>query len=448
MRPAASSNSRTVSSPRISALRRCSAGTASASRGSPSCATDAATSPCTIASPLSIRTAKRGHALAEHEQQAGADAVHRLAEHGLAAGRGLAERAHDARHAPRPRGTGCGCGSSPRPAACPAFPGALAGPSRRSVKHARRRDGSQQRVRKIHSVPVSVCDVGPRDGLQNDKVTLEPATRAELCTRLAATGLQRIEAASFVHPKLVPQMAGAEEVFANLPPNGDDLRQPGAQPQGPRAGADDVARTRSTSPTRSRRRSPSATRTRPSRRPRRPPRTSSSGTELKVDGDDQRRVRLPVRGPRRPGPGDRARAPDGRGGSGRGDPGRHDRRRRAEAGRANSCPRALEGGKPVGLHLHNTRNTGYANAIAGLEHGATIFDASVGGLGGCPFAPRATGNIATEDLIYLLENEGVETGVDLDALIGVAEWLSDAWTASYPASCSARATSRSGITSP
>ena len=66
-------------------------------------------------------------------------------------------------------------------------------------------------------MPVSVCDVGPRDGLQNDKVTLEPATRAELCTRLAATGLPRIEAASFVHPKLVPQMAGAEEVFAALP---------------------------------------------------------------------------------------------------------------------------------------------------------------------------------------------------------------------------------------
>src|SRR4051795_371550 len=64
--------------------------------------------------------------------------------------------------------------------------------------------------------PVSVCDVGPRDGLQNDKVTLEPATRAELCRRLATTGITRIEAASFVHPKLVPQMAGAEEVFAHL----------------------------------------------------------------------------------------------------------------------------------------------------------------------------------------------------------------------------------------
>ncbi len=84
-------------------------------------------------------------------------------------------------------------------------------------------------------------------------------------------------------------------------------------------------------------------------------------------------------------------------------------------------PASLEAsaGTPVGLHLHNTRNTGYANADAGLEHGATIFDASVGGLGGCPFAPRATGNIATEDLVYLLDGEGVETGVDLEALIAV-----------------------------
>jgi hydroxymethylglutaryl-CoA lyase/(R)-citramalyl-CoA lyase len=81
------------------------------------------------------------------------------------------------------------------------------------------------------------------------------------------------------------------------------------------------------------------------------------------------------------------------------------------------------GGVPVGLHLHNTRNTGYANALVGLEHGATLFDASVGGLGGCPFAPRATGNIATEDLLYLLEGEGASTGADLDAVIGVAEWL-------------------------
>jgi hydroxymethylglutaryl-CoA lyase/(R)-citramalyl-CoA lyase len=88
-------------------------------------------------------------------------------------------------------------------------------------------------------------------------------------------------------------------------------------------------------------------------------------------------------------------------------------------------PASLEAanGRPVGLHLHNTRNTGYANADAGLEHGATVFDASVGGLGGCPFAPRATGNIATEDLVYLLDGDGVESGVDLEALIAVSEWL-------------------------
>ena len=88
-----------------------------------------------------------------------------------------------------------------------------------------------------------------------------------------------------------------------------------------------------------------------------------------------------------------------------------------------SSAQVAAGGVPVGLHLHNTRNTGYANAAAGLEVGVKLLDASIGGLGGCPFAPRATGNVATEDLVYLLEGEGLVTGVDLDALIGVTEWL-------------------------
>jgi len=77
----------------------------------------------------------------------------------------------------------------------------------------------------------------------------------------------------------------------------------------------------------------------------------------------------------------------------------------------------------AGFHGHNTRNTGYANALAALEAGASVLDASVGGLGGCPYAPRASGNVATEDLVYLLEHEGIETGVDLDALIETAVWL-------------------------
>jgi len=85
--------------------------------------------------------------------------------------------------------------------------------------------------------------------------------------------------------------------------------------------------------------------------------------------------------------------------------------------------RAAKLGVPLGGHFHNTRNTGYANALAAMEAGATVLDASVGGLGGCPFAPRATGNVATEDLVYLLAGEGVEAGIDLDALIGVSVWL-------------------------
>jgi hydroxymethylglutaryl-CoA lyase/(R)-citramalyl-CoA lyase len=77
----------------------------------------------------------------------------------------------------------------------------------------------------------------------------------------------------------------------------------------------------------------------------------------------------------------------------------------------------------AGFHGHNTRNTGYANCLAAVEAGTRVLDASVGGLGGCPFSPHATGNVATEDLVYLLEGEGIETGVDLDALVGVSQWL-------------------------
>jgi isopropylmalate/homocitrate/citramalate synthase len=80
-------------------------------------------------------------------------------------------------------------------------------------------------------------------------------------------------------------------------------------------------------------------------------------------------------------------------------------------------------GRTVGFHGHNTRNTGYGAAWAALEGGATVLDASVGGLGGCPFSPQATGNVATEDLVWQLERERVHTGIDVDALIEVSLWL-------------------------
>ena len=87
--------------------------------------------------------------------------------------------------------------------------------------------------------------------------------------------------------------------------------------------------------------------------------------------------------------------------------------------------RAATGGVRLRAHFHNTRNTGYANALAAYEEGVRVLDSSLGGIGGCPFAPRATGNLATEDLVYLLERSGVPTGVDLDALIGASEWLGE-----------------------
>jgi hydroxymethylglutaryl-CoA lyase/(R)-citramalyl-CoA lyase len=82
-------------------------------------------------------------------------------------------------------------------------------------------------------------------------------------------------------------------------------------------------------------------------------------------------------------------------------------------------------GRPVGFHGHNTRNTGYAAAWAALEGGATVLDASVGGLGGCPFSPQATGNVATEDLVWQLERDGVPTGVDAAALAAISRWLAE-----------------------
>ncbi len=273
-------------------------------------------------------------------------------------------------------------------------------------------------------MPVSVCDVGPRDGLQNDKVTLAPAVRAELCRRLAQTGVPRIEAASFVHPKLVPQMAGAEEVFAGLEPDATTtfaslvLNRKGLE-RALRTSTDEIHYAYPVTDTFAAKNQNTTVEAAAETA-----KELIAATELKVTVTLSVAFGCPFEG--------------------RVDPALviDHAQRMAEAGAdeiiladtigvgvpkqvAQLVPAALKTGKPVGVHFHNTRNTGYANAYAALEHGATIFDASVGGLGGCPFAPRATGNIATEDLIYLLENEGVETGIDLDALIGVAEWLSE-----------------------
>jgi isopropylmalate/homocitrate/citramalate synthase len=276
---------------------------------------------------------------------------------------------------------------------------------------------------------VTLCDVGPRDGLQNDAVTLAPAVRAELCDRLAATGLPRIECGSFVNPKLVPQMAGADEVFSALQRSEGvvyaALALNGRGVEGAiAAGADEVHLAYPLSDTFCARNQNTTLEAAAEGHVAMIATAHAAGIPASVTLGAA--FGCPFEGP----------VPEARVLA--------HVERMAAAGAdeilladtigvgvpsqvRSLVPAALRaaGGIPVGLHLHNTRNTGYANADAGVEAGATLFDASIGGLGGCPFAPRATGNIATEDLVYLLDGLGVETGVDLNALIAVSEWLAD-----------------------
>ena len=267
---------------------------------------------------------------------------------------------------------------------------------------------------------VTLCDVGPRDGLQNEQDVLEPSVRAELVNRLADTGLPAIEAVSFVHPERVPQMAGAEEVVAGID------RRPGVAYSGLVLNAKGAARFAQTDLDELHfnlaatdtfgRRNQNATS------------EEALATLGAIETDQPVSVSISVA--------------FGCPFEGAVDPGRVlDLAERAtDLGAAEvvladtigvAVPRQVkelvagtaQRARRVGVHLHNTRNTGFASAYAALEAGVAGFESSAGGLGGCPFAPRATGNVATEDLVYLLHGEGVETGVDLDALIAVSEWL-------------------------
>jgi hydroxymethylglutaryl-CoA lyase/(R)-citramalyl-CoA lyase len=274
---------------------------------------------------------------------------------------------------------------------------------------------------------VIVCDVGPRDGLQNEAKTLSPAIRAELCDRLAAAGVRRMEAASFVNPKLVPQMAGAEDVMAAL------RRRPGTTYAGLvlndkgyeraiAAGVDEVHYAFSATDEFGRRNQNATTtvglktalalvaRARSDRVP--VTVTISVAFGCPFEGPVPAERVLKIVEHLMAVPPDEICLADT---IGVGVPPQvHELVRGA---------RAL--GATVGAHFHNTRNTGYANATAAIEEGVVALDASVGGAGGCPFAPNATGNIATEDLVYLLRGLGVETGIDLDGLIAASRWLGE-----------------------
>jgi isopropylmalate/homocitrate/citramalate synthase len=266
-------------------------------------------------------------------------------------------------------------------------------------------------------VTVTLCDVGPRDGLQNEPEAFEPAMRAELVNRLAAARLPRVEAVSFVRDDRVPQMAGAEDVAAAIG------RRAGTEYSGlvlnergwERFAASGLDRVNVTF---------GATETFNERNGNATLAEAVARVEaiLAAAGTTPATVTISVC--------------FGCPFEGRVDPGAVAELAGRFAGRAEvvladtigvAAPRAVrslvERTGAEGFHGHNTRNTGYANCLAALDAGARLLDASVGGLGGCPYAPRATGNVATEDLVYLLEGEGIETGLDLDALIAVSTWL-------------------------
>ncbi len=274
---------------------------------------------------------------------------------------------------------------------------------------------------------VIICDVGPRDGLQNEDTTLSPAVRAELCDRLAAAGVPRVEAVSFVNPKRVPQMAGAEEVMAAIDRRegtvyaGLVLNERGYE-RALAAGVDEVhyafpvtdefARRNQNTTVEGALDTSDVLVNRAANDAMRITVTLSVAFGCPFEGAvDPERVLEIARRVAATGPDEIVLADT----IGVGVPSQVETLVRGTA--------AL--GATVGCHFHNTRNTGFANAVAAIEAGATVLDASLGGTGGCPFAPRATGNIATEDLVYLLHGMGHETGIDLDALIGHAVWLGE-----------------------
>jgi hydroxymethylglutaryl-CoA lyase len=277
---------------------------------------------------------------------------------------------------------------------------------------------------------IEIVEVGPRDGLQNENALLEVEQKLDFIRQLEEAGARRIETVSFVNPRRVPQMAGAEEISAALPhtagrsriglvlnekgwdrcvaagcdeanlvvcaTDGFGIRNQGASAAEQTAAMQAIA---------ARQKSEGG-----------PPITVTISVAFgcPFDGEvSEEQVLRIVRAAADAGVAEIALADT----IGVADPWLV--RRRVEATRKAAPNQRLR------MHFHDTRNTGLANAYASVEAGVDVLDASCGGLGGCPFAPDATGNIGTEDLVYMLERAGFTTGYDLPALINTAKWMAE-----------------------
>jgi len=282
---------------------------------------------------------------------------------------------------------------------------------------------------------IEIVEVGPRDGLQNEKTVLSTEDKIELIARLEAAGARRLEAVSFVHPGRVPQMADAEAVMAGLVPRPDVTRiglvlnsrgwdravETGVDQANVSIAASDGFALKNAGLTVAQQVEMLGEIVHRSDNMAGAPGAGPEVTAIistvwgcPFDGEvSVNQVAAVVRdvaalGVREIGLADTI---------GVADPWAV--RRKVEAARQAAPDATLR------LHFHDTRNTAMANIFAGVEAGIDVIDASVGGIGGCPFAPGATGNVATEDAVFMLHRAGYQTGYDLDALIETARWIGE-----------------------
>lgn len=284
---------------------------------------------------------------------------------------------------------------------------------------------------------IEIVDVSPRDGLQSQPVLLSVEHKLELINRLVDSGVRRMEVASFVNPKRVPQMADAEEVVRGLPQRDDvtfiglALNLRGFE-RAAACGIDEInCAVAASDAFNVRNQGASIEQTMSVIR-------EISREVLAADGKTSVTIsaafgcpfegempvekvvglvrRLAAMGY------DQISLADTIGAAGPSD-----------VAAMISRIRSLEPGLVLGCHFHNTRNTAVANAYAAIREGVRSFDASCGGIGGCPFAPAATGNVATEDLLYMIHRMGLNTGIDINRIIETAKWLEGPLGASMPA---------------
>lgn len=284
---------------------------------------------------------------------------------------------------------------------------------------------------------ISILEVGPRDGLQSEPEILPTEVKKEFITRTIDAGIKQIEVTSFVHPKKVPQMADAEKLVESLPENNDVtyigliMNQRGFE-RARDCGIDEVGMVIVSTDTYNMKNQNVVTQESIDNWLSIAAEAKSAGIRTSVviacsfgcpyEGEIDPEHIASIAEQVLKGKPDVLGLADSVGVA-----------VPSQIKKTFSLIKELAPSIPLRTHLHNTRNTGLANAAAAVEAGVSIIDASTGGIGGCPFAPRATGNIPTDDLLYMLDRSGVETGVDLRQVVKTTDWLEEQLGRAVPA---------------